>query len=283
MKLTPRTYYQIGASAGEGTLVNQGNEGIGAGYESDEAELEVLDQSRKIPQDDSDSFYKDEADENPSNHDDSQPVNDDSLERKLSVAPELDSSRNEHGPLTRSVQAYVECLMDLLPSIESMLCHIESFTDSSNFEVSAGAHIYVQQVRDQFPRAENRLIERLGEANWQRYMILHQAAGQASKEEGHFDKSDAGDAPVLKRPSIKSLFAPVSLFCKPHPDNSRRSQSSYADTVASDSPPDVYLDKSEDLDIRVLHLPVEANGGSQFTCHICQHKLLDTKNNMDWM
>jgi hypothetical protein len=66
--------------------------------------------------------------------------------------------------------------------------------EDSIFEVSGPAKAYVSNILDKFPSADIRLIERLGEANWQRHVIIRNNQGQ--EEPGRF---------ILQR-TAKSIF-----------------------------------------------------------------------------
>ena len=67
------------------------------------------------------------------------------------------------------------CLLDLGPSVQQNLDRAEiaqdqrSYLTSVPFSVSGPATIYVNLVRDKFKKTHHKLVERLGEANWQRH------------------------------------------------------------------------------------------------------------------
>jgi hypothetical protein len=109
-----------------------------------------------------------------------------------------------------ALDTYTMSLMDLRPLLEQSLRDI--FKPSARgagvlppeFQVTESARSYVLQVHDKFREAKSALVERLGEANWQRYMrIKAMMAATANKEH------PGGVAPENVP---KSTFRPVSLF-----------------------------------------------------------------------
>jgi hypothetical protein len=68
------------------------------------------------------------------------------------------------------------------------------------FHVSGPARTYILHICNRFPQANSQLVERLGEANWQRHIALRGLPMQA----------DSSDVPVEEL--AKSVFLLVSLF-----------------------------------------------------------------------
>jgi hypothetical protein len=98
-----------------------------------------------------------------------------------SIQTNSDSSEAaESSPLgiSKALKVYVDCLMELLPSMEETLSELEydEFEEQPkqpiDFQVSGPAQPYVLKIYDRFPKADLRLMHRLGEANWQRHMSL---------------------------------------------------------------------------------------------------------------
>lgn len=87
------------------------------------------------------------------------------------------------------ISSYILCLMDLVPTMERTLSHIllESQTERIlpilpmlSLQVSGPARTYAQNIFDKFPSADIKLIERLGEVNWQRHMSIRRRMKQAA-------------------------------------------------------------------------------------------------------
>src|SRR5205085_462201 len=168
------------------------------------------------------------------------------------------------------------CLMDLLPSMEDTL----NYADQVNlrphasapieFQVSGPAQAYILNIYDRFPKANSQLVERLGEANWQRHTALRIGLEQQAQT-----VSEAPEAP-------KSVFVPVSMFHDSGLGNSIPARSSYAATVASHSSFVSSLAEKDGGDLRVPSTPKEVAEGIPFTCDICGHRLSRIKNRIDW-
>jgi hypothetical protein len=186
-----------------------------------------------------------------------------------------------HGQIIKSLNTSVKCLMDLLPSMENTLNHPYAadgghddniVTTPVAFQVSGPAKTYVLNVYDRFAKADAHLVERLGEANWQRHVALRSALGQ----EGVMLDSTPGVQEVPK-----SLFVPISMF---HDSGlgSSHARSSFAATVASHSSFVSSLAENETGGMRVPSTPKEVFGNIPFVCDICGHLLSRIKNRIDW-
>jgi len=182
-----------------------------------------------------------------------------------------------------SLEISAACLMDLLPSMENTLNWADSkLRNTQNnqaiaFEVSGPAQLYVLNVLDRFPKANARLVERLGEANWQRHTTLRNIEGPATQ-----DASSATGVVSEVQAVPKSIFVPVSLFHDSGLGSSLPTQSSYAATVASHSSFMSDLADNENGDLRVPPTPKEVFKNVPFTCQICGHVLSRIKNRIDW-
>lgn len=108
----------------------------------------------------------------------------------------------------RSIQTRTKLLMEICPSLEQTYCHSNKLTKplaigAPVFHVSEAAKHYVRKVYDRFPAGDVRLIERLGEANWQRHQKLRML--------------DDISVPLFnEKPRelalVKSIFRPASTF-----------------------------------------------------------------------
>jgi hypothetical protein len=94
--------------------------------------------------------------------------------------------------------------MDLLPSMEDTLIFAEQANNKDQasspleFHVSGPSRTYILNIYDRFSNANPRLVERLGEANWQRHIALRN--GLTKQAEGVTTAIE--EAP-------KSVFNPV--------------------------------------------------------------------------
>jgi hypothetical protein len=176
-----------------------------------------------------------------------------------------------------SLSTYTTCLMDLLPSMEDTF----NFTgqardedDSSSpldFHVSGPARTYILNIFDRFSKANPELVERLGEANWQRHITLRN--GITKKAES---------AHVVIEVAPKSVFVPVSLFQDSGLGTSLPTHTSYAGTSASHTSFVSSQADEEGRGLRVPPTPKAVSKGIPFSCEICGQTLSQIKNRIDW-
>jgi hypothetical protein len=175
-----------------------------------------------------------------------------------------------------SLKIYTTCLMDLLPSMEDTLSLTRQATDEDQpslpleFHVSGPARTYILNICDRFPKADSQLVERLGEANWQRHTALRGLPMQ----------TDSSDVPVEEL--AKSVFVPVSLFQDSGLGCSVPAQTSYAATSASHTS---FVSSQADEEagrLRVPPTPKAVFKGIPFSCETCGQTLSQIKNRIDW-
>lgn len=173
--------------------------------------------------------------------------------------------------------AYVDLLMDLCPTLELRYndMHQSNFQETSqrqleHISVTPSAIPYVINVRDKFPRASQELVERLGEANWQRHERLRaiQAGGPSIELSAMCDSS--------------SIFQPVSMFQDSALGSSMKSLSQRAMSNASRSS---FVSSTTAQDkgfFKVPGLPNNASYGTPFICPYCRKQISKIKNRIDW-
>ncbi len=140
----------------------------------------------------------------------------------------------------------------------------------SEFHVSGPARTYILNIRDRFLEADSQLVERLGEANWQRHVALSGLPMQA----------DCSDVPVEE--AAKSVFLPVSLFQDSGLGSSLPAQTSCAATSASHTS---FISSQVDAKgggLRVPPTPKAVSKGIPFSCGICGQTLSQNKNRINW-
>jgi hypothetical protein len=174
--------------------------------------------------------------------------------------------------------------MELLPSMENAIAYTrqtnldDEATSAIAFQVSGPARTYVLNVYDRFARADTRLVERLGEANWQRHTALRATSTQENEP-----AEISSTATVIGYQEIpKSVFKPVSLFHDSGMGTTIPANSSYAATVASHSSFVSSLADKDSGSLRVPPTPKEVSQGIPFACEICGHILSRIKNRIDW-
>lgn len=181
--------------------------------------------------------------------------------------------------LARSLQTFVLCLMDFLPSMTRTLSNAQqepsekSTSHLVEFTVSGPAQPYVLNVLDRFALADTRLVQRLGEANWQRHTALRNV--QIAETQSSLEDPELREVPKL-------AFAPISMFHDSGLGSSILVQSSYAATMVSHSSFMSSTTEQNNATLRVPRTPEEVSEGKSFTCSICKRLLHNIKNRIDW-
>ena len=141
------------------------------------------------------------------------------------------------------------------------------------FCVSGPAEIYVSLVREKYKQAQDQLIERLGEANWQRHISVRKSM-EASANVAEETTAPVGDSAVAQ-----SVFRPYSAFHDSGIGPSIPAQTEYAASHTSFQSSNTGGERES---VRVPATPVEVNDGKPFQCFLCKRILSDIKNRVDW-
>ena len=182
---------------------------------------------------------------------------------------------DEDNGIAGELQLHIGCLIDLGPTLEKcFLCTRNGRVRSSQlvpvpFYVSDVAGVYISLIRDKFRDAEARLIERLGEANWQRHVNVR--LGMANVI------SDAEVGSIREEPC--STFGPYSAFHNSGIGPSVPTQTQYA---ASHTSFVSSVSEKEEKRLGVPREPVEVGAGRSFKCYLCGEVLSNIRNRLDW-
>lgn len=179
------------------------------------------------------------------------------------------------------IDTYITGLADLVPTLQDRLHEEARATEGRGgragtmaFHVTDSAKQYVMQIRDKYPKAPTSLVERLGEANWQRYVRIRRKMHQGESSDEEADGEE-------RFRSFQSTFVPTefhdsglgsSVAFAPHVTRSVASHTSFMSSHADH-------DKGR---LRVPHTPGEVFDGVAFTCWICGNKLSSIRNRIDW-
>jgi hypothetical protein len=176
----------------------------------------------------------------------------------------------------RGLDIYTTTMMDIRPLLDEAIhdafgrpSKAAARNEAVDFKVTDAARSYVLQVHDKYRTAKKFLVERLGEANWQRYMRI------IAKMESSSAKEDLAEVP-------KSLFRPFSAFHDSGLGASMPSRSRYAASNASHTS---FLSTSTDAikgRRQVPPLPSEVTQRRPFRCFICCEEISTVKNRIDW-
>jgi hypothetical protein len=180
----------------------------------------------------------------------------------------------------KKMSGHVACLMDLSPTLECMandsnLAGADPVVgpSSNTFHVTESAKRFVIQVHDKFTNAPKALVERLGEANWQRFVRI-----RASMHKQEQEASENNEELV----AAKSAFAPVSKFHDSGLGTSVPARSHFAASVASHSS---FVSTEAESSLgkpRVPPTPDAVGNGFSFDCFVCGQRQSKIKNRVDW-
>ncbi|MCJ1479097.1 hypothetical protein MMC13_007781 [Lambiella insularis] len=189
------------------------------------------------------------------------------------ISETSDDEPSDYGEL---LECYLECLMELVPTIEQTLAHAEfgGFHKAAKrkpFVVTELARPFVQNVADKFTKADDSLVERLGVSNWQRYTTIC----------ARLENPEAPHAQILETVP-NSVFTPLSLFHDSGLGSSVPGISRYAASGASHTSFVSSLAKDGSSNLRVPPTPKEVGMGEPFKCEICAHVLYNICNRVDW-
>lgn len=163
----------------------------------------------------------------------------------------------------------VQCLLDLDPLIKFPAPDIVQVSrDNQKAPVEWEPHVaYTDRVRARFPLADPSLADRLGRANWERFL-----KGNADREKNQNGSLESAGIEVAA--TIAPRTEAISKFHDSGLGTSINTGSAYAETVMS------YRWEGGES-VRVPPLPKEAKQGKPFECVACGRKLAIT-NSSTW-
>ena len=170
------------------------------------------------------------------------------------------------------------CLLELGPSLEQNLVHGEiaevprSHLANIPFSVSGPATIYVSLLRDKFKEAHFKLVERLGEANWQRHKDIREVENPELSPEERTEL--AGETGIAC-----SGFRPYSDF---HDSGIGTSVPAHTEYAPSHTSFQSSIIEGEQMSLRVPEQPSEVADGKPFQCFLCRCIVSNVRNRIDW-
>ncbi|KAI9651644.1 MAG: hypothetical protein M1831_000547 [Alyxoria varia] len=180
--------------------------------------------------------------------------------------------------LVRSIKERIENLLDLTPTIEMAY---NTFVRTMKRDAATVArpsskkatpsNAYVTQIRDRYPSAEVEVVNRLGEANWQRHTRLRK-----QQETGlHTTAANEDQSETIHPESMASKFKDSGIGSSANsaslPQISAASQTS---SIPDESVPDGAH--------RVPPTPKAVFQGTPFKCFLCLRNLTNIRNRTDW-
>lgn len=209
---------------------------------------------------------------NPITHGDQDEILQNDRETDEENVSETDLSDSGSYDITEDIDFTVRCLTELGPSLAQNLQHAENARDQHlcltgvPFSVSGPAKIYVSLVREKFKKAPYRLVERLGEANWQRHMDIR-------------EKRESTEKFTSKTGIACSVFRPYSDFHDSGIGTSVPAQTDYAPSHTSFQSSNI---EGDQMSLRVPREPAEVSAGKNFECFLCRRIISNVRNRVDW-
>lgn len=232
------------------------------------------------------SSYYDDTEESETESDSSDSDEDD----------EEDSTTQRHLQSLNRLSSHMTSLMDLLPTLHHS-CNVEPLQISElgqsgprvHSELPFAIRPYVLQIHDKFKSIGDILANRLGEANWQRYLHLQALAKQIRAQtsaHAHIEvdeedqEEEEGEENEIEL--ARSSFFPLSEFHDSGLGSSIPARSKYAASAVSHSS---FLSTQSAASrgvARVPPTPAEVRDGKPFMCSICGILLENIKARVDW-
>ncbi|KAL9607427.1 MAG: hypothetical protein Q9167_007662, partial [Letrouitia subvulpina] len=219
-----------------------------------------IDQARTIvSQMSEESFQKNDCSDSESSSDENDVLKSDGLEG-----------------LARRIQVQTSHLIRVGPTIQKTLTCAEKaeaqspFPPVVPFKVSDPAAFYVSSIREKFKQAQDHLVARLGEANWQR----HHHVRNIPLRDGGLPNEQLDDAE-----NATAFFRPYSAFYDSGIGTSIPNQTEYAASHTS-----FLSSKSETKlgGLKVPQSPQQIVENKPFQCFLCGRTQLNIRNRVDW-
>ena len=195
-----------------------------------------------------------------------------------------DSSSDDDDPhnTLEELEFSTRRLIELGPTLHQNIYYVEkarlqcSHPTAVPFAVSEPAWIYVSHVREKFNQAQPRLIERLGEANWQRHRDVRRRMDAIAilNEDPDDEREDGQEGGITC-----SMFYPYTAFHDSGIGTSVPARTVYAQSHTSFQSNNT---ESEQASLRVPATPAEVSKGKAFECFLCGHTLSKIKSRIDW-
>ena len=196
-----------------------------------------------------------------------------------------DDEDEETSDIVQELRTHIHYLVELGPTLQQNLLYARKARIESSyppvvpFRLSGPAKIYVSLVREKHRNAEDQLVDRLGESNWQRHRIVREQMARTKKQSEEEDGSVEENPSVKDQDGLHSAFRPYSTFHDSGIGTSVSAHTEYAPSHTSFQSSNI---EGEQGSIRVPPTPEEVGAGKPFQCPFCGSTLLNIKNRVDW-
>lgn len=193
-------------------------------------------------------------------------------------AEEDDTSDDEQTiDIVELLKTQIACLTELGPTLQQNLLHSRnsyakfSYPPVVPFRLSDPAAVYVSLIRDKFRNAQVQLVNRLGEANWQRHQAIRE---QLKRSHVETDAAEDEDQTLYY-----SVFRPHTTFHDSGVGTSVPTHTNHAPSHASFQSSKF---EGEHGCVRVPPIPEKAKDGKPFQCHFCGQDIPNIRSRVDW-
>lgn len=190
---------------------------------------------------------------------------------------------HDQSEIIESFEESVTMLMDLSPTIGNALAlqivlDVEDRPATVDFTVTDVAQVWIARIAENYKSASNAIVQRLGEANWQRYCRLRAPkdatiATEYSQAKSVFHGSVAAEP---KNAAASTIFHDSALGPSVH------SATDYASSSASHSSFASINSDSNHHFHRVPPEPGEVVDGEPFVCPLCTTRIYGIRNRIHW-
>ena len=143
------------------------------------------------------------------------------------------------------------------------------------FHLSGPAWKYVLLVREKYKNAEEQLVNRLGESNWQRHKMVRDRMEAIQRRTSDDNEARLDDTPFYNsRDDHYSAFRPYSTFHDSGIGTSVPEDALSHTSFLSSNP--------EGGSLRVPAAPEELGAGKPFQCPFCGDTLRNITNRISW-
>ena len=196
---------------------------------------------------------------------------------------ECTSDEEETSDIVQVLKSRINCLVELGPTLQQNLLyarktHVESFYPPVvPFRLSDPAKIYVSLVREKYRNAQDQLVDRLGESNWQRHQIVRERMTKHSEKE--VVSVEETDPFAQEKDGLYSIFRPFSTF---HDSGIGISVPTHTHHAPSHASFQSSKSEGEGGSKRVPPTPEAVSADKPFRCPFCGQTLHSIKNRVDW-
>jgi DNA-directed RNA polymerase subunit M/transcription elongation factor TFIIS len=187
--------------------------------------------------------------------------------------------------VVQELKSQICYLVELGPTLQQNVLYARkartgsSFPPLVPFHLSDPAKVYVSLIREKYRTAEDQLVDRLGESNWQRHKMVRERMDTTKSYPGRADGHVEEIPAIEDRNDLYSAFRPYSAFHDSGIGTSVPAHTIYAPSHTSFQSTNFEGDQGS---VRVPSTPEEVSAGKPFQCPLCGDLLTNVRNRIEW-